>query len=154
MKGKVEGIGFRSVMIRTFYNSVVSIPSRQVVSSTIDNLELHQYRRTKSIIRIAYDTPTEKIEKLIEGIKKIILENEHTRKDNFHVVLNEFGEHSLNILIYMHLEVPNLSTELAQRQNIFLRILQLAEIVGIKIGTPMGILDNESAPRNTDVKLP
>jgi len=154
VEGKVESIGFRSVSIRTFYNSVVSIPSRQVVSSTIDNMELCQYRRTKLITRIAYDTPTKKIEKFIEGIKKIILGNKHTRKDFFQVVLNEFDEHNLNIVIYMHLKVPDWPTELAQREEIFLEILHLAETEGIKIGSPMGILDIESVPRNTDAKLP
>jgi len=140
VEGKVESIGFRSVQIRTFYNSVVSIPSREVISSSIDNMELRQYRRTKLKIRIDYDTPTKKIKKLIEGIKKIIIENEHTRKDNFH--------------IYMHLEVPDWPTELVQREEIFLEILQLAEIESIKIGSPMGILDIKSVPENTNAKLP
>jgi len=60
----------------------------------------------------------------------------------------------LNILIYMHLEVSDLSTEFAQRQKIFLEILHLAETEDIKIGSPMGIPDIENAPKNTDAKLP
>ena len=152
VEGKVESIGFRSVQIRTFYNSLVSVPSREIISSTVDNMELRQYRRTKLIIRIEYDTPTEKIEKFIEGIKKIILENEHTRKDFFQVALNEFDERNLNIVIYLFLEVPDWPTELVQRQKIFLAILKLSEIEGIKIGSPEGMLDIKSAPKNTNTK--
>ena len=154
VEGKVESIGFRSVHIRTFYDSVMSIPSREIISSSVDNMELCQYRRTKLIIRVEYGTPTEKIKKFIEGIKKIILENEHTRKDFFQVALNEFDERNLNIVIYLFLEVPDWPTELVQREEIFLEILQLAEIEGIKIGSPMGILDIKSVPKNTNAKLP
>ena len=154
VEGKVESIGFRSVQIRTFYNSLVSIPSREIISSSIDNMELCQYRRTKLKIRIDYDTPTKKIKKFIEGIKKIILEDEHTRKDFFQVALNEFDERNLNIVIYLFLEVPDWPTELVQREEIFLEILQLAEIEGIKIGSPIGILDIKSVPKNTNAKLP
>jgi len=154
VEGKVESIGFRSVQVRTFYNSLVSIPSREVISSSIDNMELCQYRRTKLKIRIDYDTPTKKIKKFIEGIKKIILENEHTRKDFFQVSLNEFDERNLNIVIYLFLEVPDWPTELVQREEIFLEILKLAEIEDIKIGSPMGILDIKSVPKNTNAKLP
>lgn len=140
VEGKVESIGFRSVQIRTFYNSLISVPSREIISSTVDNMELRQYRRTKLIIRIEYDTPTKKIKKFIEGIKKIILENEHTRKDSFQVALNEFDERNLNIVIYLFLNVPDWPTELVQREEIFLEILQLAEIESIKIGSPEGML--------------
>lgn len=154
VEGKVESIGFRSVQIRTFYNSLISVPSREIISSTIDNMELRQYRRTKLIIRIKYDTPAKKIKKFIEGIKKIILENEHTRKDFFQVALNEFDERNLNIVIYLFLNVPDWPTELVEREDIFLEILQLAEIEGIEIGSPEGMFDIKSAPKDTNKKLP
>jgi len=154
VEGKVESIGFRSVQIRTFYNSLISVPSREIISSTIDNMELRQYRRTKLIIRIKYDTPAKKIKKFIEGIKKIILENEHTRKDFFQVALNEFDERNLNIVLYLFLNVPDWPTELVEREEIFLAILQLAEIEGIEIGSPEGMLDIKSAPKDINTKLP
>ena len=89
--------------------------------------------------------------KFIEGIKKIIMENEYTRKDSFQVVLNEFDEHNLNILVRIHLEVPDWPTEMQQRENIFLEILKLAEIEDIKIGFPIDLLDIKSVPINTNI---
>jgi MscS family membrane protein len=117
-------------------------------------MELCQYRRTKLIIRVEYGTPTEKIKKFIEGIKKIILENEHTRKDFFQVALNEFDESNLNIVMYLFLNVTDWPTQLVQREEIFLEILQLAEIEDIKIGSPAGMLDIKSMSKNTNTKLP
>ena len=63
------------------------------------------------------------------------------------VVLNEIDEHSLNILIYMFLEVPDWQTELVERQKIFLKILQLAEKEGIGIASPTQIVRLEEQER-------
>ena len=37
-------VGFRSTRIRTLYNSLIAILSSQIVSCTIDNMELREYR--------------------------------------------------------------------------------------------------------------
>ncbi|MEO0454530.1 MAG: mechanosensitive ion channel domain-containing protein, partial [Verrucomicrobiota bacterium] len=93
--GTVEDVGFRSTKIRTFYNSLVSIPNAEVANSDIDNMGLREYRRVKTTLGVAYDTPAEKMEAFLEGIKNIIKANPNTRKDYFHVVFNDFGPSSL-----------------------------------------------------------
>jgi MscS family membrane protein len=147
VQGIVERVGFRSVKIRTFYNSLISVPSQEINKSNIDNLGVRKFRRTKSILRIGYETPAEKVEKFIEDIKKIILENEYTRSNFFQVALSEFGENSLIIVIYMFIEVPDWQTELAERQKILLKILQLAEKDGIGIASPTQIVRLEEPER-------
>lgn len=59
VEGTVEKVGFRSTQIRTLYDSLVTIPSSQLVNSTIDNLELRNYREVKTVLNLAYDTPVE-----------------------------------------------------------------------------------------------
>jgi MscS family membrane protein len=147
VEGIVERVGFRSVKIRTFYNSLVSVPSQEINKSNVDNLGVRKFRRTKSILRIGYETPAEKVEKFIEDIKKIILENEYTRSNFFQVALSEFGENSLIIVIYMFIDVPDWQTELAERQKILLKILQLAEKEGIGIASPTQIVRLEEPER-------
>ncbi len=55
--------------------------------------------------------------------------------------------------MYLFLNVTDWPTQLVQREEIFLEILQLAEIEDIKIGFPAGMLDIKSMSKNTDVKL-
>ena len=154
IEGTIENIGFRSVRIRTFYNSMVTIPSSVIIKETIDNFQERQYRRVRTILGINYDTAPDKIEKLVKGIKDIIELNAHTRKDYYHVVFNDFGEYSLEVLIYFFLEVPDWATELEQRQQIFLEILHLANAEGIKIAYPTETLHIESIPENLNTKSP
>ena len=72
----------------------------------------------------------------IEGIKQILEAHPRTRKDNFQVFFYQFGAHSLNILVDFFLEVPAKMDELTERQQIFLDILRLAEVMKVEFAFP------------------
>jgi MscS family membrane protein len=135
-EGVVENVGFRSTQIRTLYNSLVTIPSSQVVNGTIDNMALREYRQIKIDLGLVYDTPIEKIKAFIEGIKQILEAHSNTRKDSFYVFFYQFGSHSLDILVDFSLKVPSRMDELTERQQIFLDILHLAEIMEVEFAFP------------------
>ncbi len=145
-EGNVEDVGFRSTRIRTFYNSVVTIPSSEMVSRPIDNMGMRRYRRVRTVVQVTYDTPSEKIESFVDGIKEIIRTHPATRKDYFHVVLNDFGSHSLDVLVYFFIVAPDWSTELEERQAILLEIVRLAERLGVRFAFPTQTLHVESLP--------
>ena len=146
-EGAVESVGFRSTRIRTPQNSLVTIPSSQLVNSSIENMELREYRQVKTVLNLNDDTPTEKIEEFIEGIKQILVTHPNTRKDNLQVFLHEFGPYSLDILLNFFLKVPDSKSELMERQRILLDILRLAEARGVRFAFPTQTLHIESVPR-------
>jgi MscS family membrane protein len=131
--GTVEEVGFRSTRIRTFYNSVISIPNSEVATTKIDNYGLRNYRRVRELIPLTYDTPAEKIEAFVEGIKKIIQAHPDTVKDNFHVCLTSYSPTSLEVLLYFFLRVPTWSQELVEKQNVMLSILRLADALDLSL---------------------
>lgn len=136
IEGTVEGIGFRSTHIRTFYNSLVSIPNSFLANVSIDNMGQRSYRRVKTYLGITYGTPLKKINQFIEGIKEILRTEEYTKKEDFHVVLNQYGESSLNILLYFFLKTSNWGIELKEREKIFLKIYKLAETLDVHFAFP------------------
>ncbi len=145
-EGTVEEIGFRSTKIRTFYNSLISVPNADLAAKEVDNMGRREYRRIREELGITYDTPPEKIEAFLEGIKNIIKANRYTKKDYFHVVFNSYGDSSLNILIYFFLKVPDWSVELVEKQNILIEILRLAVDLDISFAFPTQTLHIESTP--------
>jgi len=145
-EGTVQSIGLRSTRIRTFYDSVLTIPNSTAVSSIVDNMGMRSYRRVRTMVGIRYDTPPERIEAFLEGIKRIIQTNPTTRKDLFHVVLNDFGPDHLAILLYFFLKVPDWSAELVERQRIFLEIIRLAHALGVQFAFPTQTLEIEAFP--------
>jgi len=144
VEGTVEEVGFRSTRIRTFYNSLVSVPNSSVANTDIDNLGLRKYRRLKTVLNLTYSTTPKQMEAFVEGIKAIIKANKHFRQDMYEVHFNSFGAHSLDVLVYVFFDVPDWSTELQQRHNFFLEVLRLAKEVGVEFAFPTQTLHMDS----------
>jgi MscS family membrane protein len=136
IEGIVEEVGFRSTRIRTFYNSQVTMPNANLVRATVDNYGRRRYRRWKTTVSLTYDTPAEKLVAFTEGIRELVRKHPYTRKDYYQVWMNEFGAHSLDVLLYVFHEVPDWQTELRERERLFLDIVRLAEHVGVEFAFP------------------
>jgi len=134
--GTVETVGFRSTRIRTYYNSLVTIPNSMVADSVVDNLGARSRRRLRCTLGLTYDTPAEKLQAFVEGVRAIILANEATDKEKFDVAFNEFGDSSLNIVVNAHFMVSSWSDELWHRHHLMLELLRLAQGLGVEFAFP------------------
>lgn len=147
-EGIVEVVGFRSTRVRTFYNSLVTVPNAHFTESAIDNIGLRNYRRVKTTLGLTYDTSPEQIQAFVEGIRAIIVANPYTRKDYYEIHFNDFGAHSLDIMVYLFLKVESWSDELRERHNVLLEILRLAKELKVEFAFPTQTLhlDTVAAP--------
>ena len=145
-EGNVEDIGFRSTKIKTFYDSLLTIPNSVIADSIIDNLGKRKARRIRITLDITYDTSPEKVEAFVEGIKNIIKCNPCTRKDYYQCYFSGYGPHSLQVLLNFFLRVRDWDSELLQKQNIFLEILRLAKELEVDFAFPTQTLDVPSFP--------
>lgn len=144
--GTVEEVGFRSTRVRTFRNSLVSVPNGKLADMVIDNHGLREYRRFFTPISITYDTPPEVIEVFVEGLKEIVKHHPVTRKDYYEIHLNEFDASSLNILFYVFFAVPSWSEELKARHQVMLEVIHLAEKLGVQFAFPTQTLHLAATP--------
>jgi MscS family membrane protein len=136
VEGTVEDLGFRSTKVRTFYNSLISVPNSVLLTASIDNLGAREYRRISIKLGILYNTPADKVEAFCNGLRELIRNHPDTRKDYFHVYFNDFSESSLNIMVYFFLKVPDWGVELSDRHDLFISFLKLAEAQGISFAFP------------------
>jgi MscS family membrane protein len=144
--GTVEQVGFRSTRIRTFANSVISVPNGKLSDAAIDNHGLRAYRRFKTNIAVTYDTPPDVLELFIEGLREIVKQHPNTRKDMYHVYMNDMGSHSLDILFYIFFITPSWAEELKFRHEVILSIMRLAQNLGINFAFPTQTLHMETFP--------
>jgi MscS family membrane protein len=136
VEGSVEEVGFRSTRIRTFYNSLVTLPNSNLTTTTIDNMGARRYRRMKAMLGLTYQTPPEKIDAFCEGIRELVRLHPYMRKDYYHVYFNEYNSASLDILVYVFWETPDWNTELRERHRFLLDILRLAKQVDVDFAYP------------------
>lgn len=136
VEGTVERVGFRSTRVRTFYNSVITIPNSKMANTHVDNYGARRYRRTKAMLSLTYSTPPEKIDAFCEGVRELIRLHPYTRKDYYHVYFNQFSGSSLDVLLYVFFEAPDWGTELRERHHLYVDILRLADRLGVEFAFP------------------
>lgn len=154
VEGIVESVGFRSTRIRTFYNSLVSIPNSKFTDSVVDNLGERKYRRILSELGLAYDTDPKQIEAFCNGIRSIIKAHPSTRKDYFEIHFSGYGDFSLKIMLYFFAHVATWSEELRVRHEVYLDILRLAKKMNISFAFPTQTLHIETMAQAKEIIKP
>ena len=135
-EGSVEKLGFRSTRIRTFYDSVITVPNSKLISAVVDNMGKRKYRRIKTTLGITYQSSPDQIEAFCEGVRELIRTHPYTRKDYYHVYLNNFGASSLDVMLYCFVEVPDWAVELREKERLFLDIMRLAQELNVEFAYP------------------
>jgi len=136
VEGTVEELGFRSTRVRTFYNSLITLPNSNLTNAAVDNLGQRAFRRWSTKIGVAYSTPPAKIDAFCEGVRELVRRHPYTRKDYYHVYLNEFGASALQVMLYVFFKAPDWATELRERHRLGVDILRLAQELGVEIAFP------------------
>jgi MscS family membrane protein len=135
-EGTVEEIGFRSTRVRTFYQSLVSIPNSVMAKELIDNMGARPFRRIRHVLGITYDTPNMKIQQFTEQIRYLLLQQPQVKKEDVRVYFKEMGDFNLQVLVQFLIDTTDNHEELQIQEEILLEIKAIAEKVGVEFAFP------------------
>ncbi len=152
LEGTVMEVGFRSAKLKTFYDSIITVPNSALTSANIDNMGKRKARRTRVYLGIQYNTPPGQIESFITGIKDILISHKAVKRDYFQVYFTEFGASDLKIIMNFFLLVNDWESELKAKQSIFMAVLKLAKELKVKFAFPTQTIHLENNPKESDFK--
>ena len=132
VSGTVEKIGLRSTRVRTFHNSLVTVPNSKLSDNNIDNMGKRMFRRYSGKILLDYATDNEKIELFIKKIKEHIKTNDNIRNDFYMVYVSELDTYGIEILIYVFFKVADWDQEMAEKHKLLLKVLAIKNELDIK----------------------
>ncbi len=144
IEGVIDEVGMRSTRIRTFYDSMVTMPNSTITVTPVDNYGARRYRRCSTTLNLTYDTTPEQMEAFCDGLRAILTASPPVRKDYYEVHFASFGAHSLDVMLYFFFEVSSWTEELRARHLVFLEILRLAEDLGVAFAFPTQTLHVDS----------
>lgn len=98
-EGRVEEIGLRSTLLRTFEKTLLTIPNSYIANEIVNNFSQRSQRHVRHSIGITYDATPEQIEKLISDLKTLINSDAEVEPESHLIVLEKFGDSSLDILV-------------------------------------------------------
>ncbi len=148
MEGTVEEVGLRTTRVRTFSNSLVTVPNAMFTTTIINNWSRMKKRRIKMTIGVTYDTPPDKVDALVNAIRKIIAEDDKIHNDFYLVNFDNFGPSSLDIFIYCFTVTTNWGEFLQAKQEFMLQVMGAVTELGLSFAFPTQSVHVESLPEN------
>jgi len=133
-EGAIETIGLRSTRVRTWDGTLVVIPNKTVAAANITNLAARPTRRTNFTIGLVYGTSTEKLERALSILRKIL--SEHPATAQSRAYFNRFGDFSLNILVQHWCKEMDYEVYLRALEEMNLAIKRQFEEEGIEFAFP------------------
>ena len=122
-EGTVIEIGFRSTHIKTFYNSVVTLPNSVVAKEKIDNLsERNGWMRFRHTIGFTYEANPEMMQAFSENLKYQLLQDPNVDRERIAIHFNSFGDSALNVIVNFHYHLDEGDVDLA-RINSYLDLI-------------------------------
>ena len=146
VEGTVEEVGLRTTRIRTFANSLVTMPNAMFTNSVINNWSRMRKRRIKMTIGLTYSTTADQMEQAVQRVREIILNDPKIHHDFFLVYFDNFGAFSLDIFIYCFTVTTDWAEYLAAKQDLMLKIMRAIDELGLEFAFPTQTIHVESLP--------
>lgn len=93
-------------------------------------------RRITYYLRLAYGTPRDKIEKIVERIETLLRNHPEIHQETIFVKFDEFNESSLDIFLYFFTKSTVWGEYLTVKEEINLKILDIVEEEGVSFAFP------------------
>jgi small-conductance mechanosensitive channel len=132
--GTVKKIGMKSTRIALLQGEELIISNTVLTSSSVRNFKKMKKRRIAFTFGVVYGTPTEKLRKIPDMVKKIIEMDKLSKVDRVH--FNEFGDFSLNFEVVYYLNSRDYNKYMDVQQAINLGIKEAFEKEGIEMAFP------------------
>jgi MscS family membrane protein len=136
VEGTVEEIGFRSTRIRTWPATLVSIPNKTVANSTIDNCSKMPKRRVYQTVGVTYETTADQMDQAVRAIREIVKNDSGVDTEFIVISFTDFGDSSLNILVYYFTKDIAFADHVATKERINLAIMHKLDEMGLSIAFP------------------
>lgn len=137
VEGTVEDIGLRSIKVRTFEKSLITVPNQIVANNPIENFSRRDIRRIKMRIGVTYSTTKEQLEKILNDIRDMLKSHPGIEKTATMLVnFDEFEDSSLSIFIYCFTNTADWGKYLQIREDINLKIMDIIEKNGSDFAFP------------------
>lgn len=117
VEGNVEKLGIRSTLIRTFDKSLISLPNKTLIDSSLENFSERGERRVRIELGLIYGISEADIKTTQDAIITFINNHPET-KGNAMATLDNFGSSSVNILLTYFVKTDELINFLEVKEQI------------------------------------
>jgi len=136
VEGTVEEMGFRSTRVRTFAQSLVTIPNSVMSNDPITNWSQMGKRRISYRLGVTYSTTSEQMRECVNRLREMLEGHPEVHKQTIFVYFEKFGDNSLDIFLYFFTNTTNWQKFLEVQEDINLKIMDILKELGLSVAFP------------------
>jgi MscS family membrane protein len=148
LEGTVEEVGLRTTRVRTFANSLVTVPNAKFTTDPVNNWSRMKKRRIKMSIGVTYSATPDKVDELVLAVREIIEADPKILSDFYLVNFDNLGPSSLDLFVYCFTETTNWAEFLQAKQEFLLKIMRAVEGMGLEFAYPTQTIQVEGLPED------
>jgi MscS family membrane protein len=132
-EGVVESVGFRSTRLRTFEDSLLTIPNSVMAAALIDNRAARACRRFRTVVSLDYGAPIDKVVAMRDALRAFAVNQPRFLRDKVEIHIVGLGANGVELLVQAYFRVAGTSEELACCDLLSREILEQAGRLGIDV---------------------
>lgn len=141
--GVVEEISLRSTRIRTFQDSLITLPNSRLITAHVENFGRRRRRQVKTKLGLSYSTTVEQMTEFTARVRHLLASHDSVYKGESYAYFADFGESTLDVRLQFFLLAETLNEELRLREEIMTAIIQIAQDMGVTFAFPTRTLVHE-----------
>ncbi len=130
--GIVEEINLRSTRIRTFQDSMVTLPNSNLIRASVENYGARRFRQLKLRLSVPFDTPEEALTGFCSDLDAALRALTWTRREPVYVHPYEMTDAGIVVLIECFIECETYEEELVARDVVLRETAQAARKHGVR----------------------
>ena len=131
VEGVVEEINLRSTRIRTFEDTVITLPNANLIRAAVENFGARRVRRQKLSIRLSSDNSPEAVGKLTAALRDYLAKADHVQNERAIVALESIDDAAMGLFVQCHFEAPTQKEEMQMRDELLRKILTERDKLGV-----------------------
>ncbi|NBB71569.1 MAG: mechanosensitive ion channel [Alphaproteobacteria bacterium] len=134
--GTIEGLGLRSVKVRSLDRTVVTIPNGEFVNLYLENYSRRDSILLRTTLQLRYETTPDQLRWVLTQLRKLFLQHPAVLAEPSRARFVGFGAHSLDIELFAYVDTHDYNTYLAIQEDLFLRMIDIVEHSGTGFAFP------------------
>lgn len=131
VNGVVEEINLRSTRIRTFDDSVITVPNSNLTKAAVENFGARRQRRINFTLALSRAEPGSALA-FAEQLRAWMRENPKIRPDNAYAFVTGISDAGVSVLVQGYILTMDYEEELTVRQSLVEAITEIAERTGVE----------------------
>ena len=136
VEGTVEDITFRSTLVRTFADALVTVPNSILANEPITNWSKMEKRQVSFRLKVAHNTSRDKLEIVVMKIHDFLINHADVHPDVIHVRFDQYQENGYEIFCYFFTKATAMGEYLKVKEAVNFGIMEILENEGVLLAIP------------------